>query len=192
MEERRGTLDSVVHEGKGLRLIYSVPTEGRKLFDIAKEHQLEGIIGKRAASRYTPGRRSDHWRKVKILNTQDCVILGRTPGQRGRSGSFGALLLGAYKEGSLAWIGQVGTGFTDRMLREVLGRLEEVEQDGPPIEDPELRKVRGARWTRPELVCEVEYLQMTAVGKLRAPSFKGLRPDKVPEDCVLERPARES
>jgi len=192
LEERRGTLDSVVHEGKGLRLIYSVPTEGRKLFDIAKEHQLEGIIGKRAASRYTPGRRSDDWRKVKILNTQDCVILGRTPGQRGRSGSFGALLLGAYKEGSLAWIGQVGTGFTDRMLREVLGRLEEVEQDGPPIEDPELRKVRGARWTRPELVCEVEYLQMTAVGKLRAPSFKGLRPDKVPEDCVLERPARES
>ncbi len=192
LEERRGTLDSVVHEGKGLRLIYSVPTEGRKLFDIAKEHQLEGIIGKRAASRYTPGRRSDDWRKVKILNTQDCVILGRTPGQRGRSGSFGALLLGAYKEGSLAWIGQVGTGFTDRMLREVLGRLEEVEQDGPPIEDPELRKVRGARWTRPELVCEVEYLQMTAVGKLRAPSFKGLRPDKVPEDCVLERPARGS
>jgi ATP-dependent DNA ligase len=58
------------------------------------------------------------------------------------------------------------------------------------VDDPALRKVKGARWTRPELVCEVEYLEMTRAGKLRAPSFKGLRPDKAPGDCVLERPAQ--
>ena len=74
------------------------------------------------------------------------------------------------------------------MLADLLAKLKELEQDDPPTDDPELRKVKGARWVRPDLVCEVEYLQMTAVGKLRAPSFKGLRPDKLPEDCILERP----
>jgi bifunctional non-homologous end joining protein LigD len=187
LKERRSRLEEVVHEGRGLRLIYSVPEKGIGFFQIAKDHGLEGIIAKRAASRYTPGRRSDDWRKIKILKRQDCVILGCTPGERGRAESFGALLLGAYVDGSLRWIGQVGTGFTDRMLREVLDRLGEVASDHPPIDDPELRKVKGARWARPQLVCEVEYLQMTAVGKLRAPSFKGLRPDKLPEDCILER-----
>ena len=67
-----------------------------------------------------------------------------------------------------------------------MARLHEYEIEEPPIDDPELRKVKGARWVRPDLVCVVEYLQMTAVGKLRAPSFKGLRPDKLPEDCILE------
>jgi bifunctional non-homologous end joining protein LigD len=188
LSERRARLTEIVHDGKGLRLIYSVPDDGVKFFEIAKDHGLEGIVGKRAASRYLPGRRSDDWRKIKILQTQDCVILGRTPGQRGRSSSFGALLLGAYEEGKLRWIGQVGTGFTDLMLADLLAKLKEREQDDPPADDPELRKVKGARWVRPELVCEVEYLQMTAIGKLRAPSFKGLRPDKLPEDCILERP----
>ena len=189
LRERREQLIEIVAEGRGLRLIYSVPDEGERFFEIAREHRLEGIIAKRADSRYLPGRRTDDWRKIKILKTQDCVILGCTPGQRSRGGSFGALLLGVYRDGNLIWIGQVGTGFTDRMLEEVLGKLAEVEIDRPPIDDRELAKVKGARWARPELVCEVEYLQMTAVGKLRAPSFKGLRPDKLPEDCILETAA---
>jgi bifunctional non-homologous end joining protein LigD len=190
LSERRERLQGVVHEGKGLRLIYSVPDEGVKFFEAAKEIGLEGVIAKRAKSRYLPGKRSDDWRKIKILTQQDCVILGWTRGQRGRSSSFGALLVGAYAGGKLTWIGQVGTGFTDRMLQDLMTRLKAAESDHPPTADPQLAKVKGARWVRPELVCVVEYLQMTAVGKLRAPSFKGLRPDKLPEDCILERPAR--
>jgi bifunctional non-homologous end joining protein LigD len=190
LSERRERLQGMVHEGKGLRLIYSVPDEGMKFFEAATEIGLEGIIAKRASSRYLPGKRSDDWRKIKILTQQDCVILGWTPGLRGRSSSFGALLVGAYVDGKLTWIGQVGTGFTDRMLKDLMRRLTEAESDDAPIPDPELARVKGARWVRPELVCVVEYLQMTAVGKLRAPSFKGLRPDKLPEDCILERPAR--
>jgi bifunctional non-homologous end joining protein LigD len=69
-----------------------------------------------------------------------------------------------------------------------MDRLRAAEVDRPPIDDPELAKVKGAKWVRPEIVCDVEYLQMTAIGKLRAPVFKGLRPDKLPEDCVLEVP----
>ena len=138
-----------------------------------------------------PGRRTDDWRKIKILKRQDCVVLGRTPGEKGRADSFGALLVGAYKDGKLLWIGQVGSGFTDQMLDILMKRLTELETDHPPIDSAELRKVKGAHWVRPELVCEVEYLQMTGVGKLRAPVFKGLRPDKLPEDCILEPPAGE-
>jgi ATP-dependent DNA ligase len=74
------------------------------------------------------------------------------------------------------------------VLRDLLKRLTALEQPEPPIGDPDLAAVKGSRWVRPELVCEVEYLEMTRVGKLRAPSFKGLRPDKAPADCVLEPP----
>jgi bifunctional non-homologous end joining protein LigD len=175
-------------EDQGLRLMYSVPDEGKAFYEAATKLGLEGVIGKRASSRYVPGRRSDDWRKIKILKRQDCVVLGWTPGLKGRSDAFGAMLVGAYRDDKLIWVGQVGSGFTDDMLKVVLDRLHELETDKPPIPDPELRKVKGARWVRPEIVCEVEYLQITAGGKLRAPTFKGLRPDKAPEDCTLEPP----
>jgi bifunctional non-homologous end joining protein LigD len=186
LTERRERLQGVVLEDNGIRLVYWAPDEGIRFYKAAKELGLEGVIAKRAASRYQPGKRSEDWRKIKILKIQDCVILGWTPGQRGRSEVFGALLVGAYVDGKLRWIGQVGTGFTDQMLHDLMARLKEVEADRPPIDDPELRKVKGARWVRPELVCAVEYLQMTGIGKLRAPSFKGIRTDKLPEDCILE------
>jgi bifunctional non-homologous end joining protein LigD len=188
LSERRQRLTEAVMEDQGLRLMYWVPDEGKAFHAAAIEHHLEGVIAKRAASRYMPGRRSDDWRKIKILKRQDCVVLGWTPGLKGRSDVFGALLVGAYKDGKLIWVGQVGSGFTDHMLTEVLERLKALQTDQPAIRNPELRKVKGARWTRPELVCEVEYLQMTGAGKLRAPTFKGLRPDKAPEDCILEPP----
>ncbi|HEX8100160.1 MAG TPA: non-homologous end-joining DNA ligase [Actinomycetota bacterium] len=186
LRERRDILTTRIHEGKGLRLMIVVPKEGRTFYDIAEQRGLEGIIAKRVESRYLPGKRSDEWRKVKILKTQDAVILGCTPGQGGRGQSFGALLLGAYRDGKLIWIGQVGTGFTDRTINDLLDRMKGITLDKAPIPDRELSKVKGARWVKPELVCEVEYLQMTGQGKLRAPSFKGLRPDKLPEDCILE------
>jgi len=186
LSERRAKLQEIVMQDKGLRLIYWLPDEGKKFHAAAVKLGLEGIIAKRAASHYQQGKRSDDWRKIKILKHQDCVVLGWTPGQRGRSGSFGALLVGAYRDGKLIWIGQVGTGFTDAMLKDLLARLRTIEADAPPIKDAALAKSPRAHWVRPELVCVVEYLQMTAVGKLRAPSFKGLRTDKLPEDCVLE------
>ena len=193
LTERRRLLEEVaVPGGKGLQLTLIVPGDGVSFYEAAKEHGFEGIVGKRASSRYLPGKRSPDWRKVKILNRQDCVILGWTPGQKGRSDVFGALLLGAYRKagGDLIWIGQVGTGFTDGMLHDMQTRLQELETPKPPIADPELKKVKGAHWVKPELVGVVEYLQMTSAGKLRAPSFKGLRTDKLPEDCILEKTAK--
>ena len=190
LSERRELLSQIAIEGKGLRLVFGVETNGTEFYEGAKRLGLEGVVAKRLSSRYVPGRRTPDWKKIKILNRQDCVVLGWTPGQGGRGASFGALLVGAYVDGDLRWIGQVGTGFTDRMLADMQERLNAIEADAPPIGDPEIAKVRGAHWVRPELVCEVEFLQITSAFKLRAPSFKGLRPDKLPEDAVLEPAAK--
>jgi len=193
LEERRELLELVVETDDRVQLVVHVPGEGRAFVEAAREQRLEGVVAKRLGSPYAPGRRTDAWRKIKLVSTQDCVILGYTPGQRGRSGSFGALLVGAYLDGELKWIGQVGTGFTDSMLATVLEKLKPLVQPDPPSDDPELAAVKGAVFVRPELVCEVEYLEITkSAHKMRAPSFKGLRPDKLPEDAVLEPPARAS
>jgi bifunctional non-homologous end joining protein LigD len=121
------------------------------------------------------------------MNTQDCVVLGWTPGKGGRAGSFGALLVGAIVDGELRWVGQVGSGFTDRMLSDLMAQLEPLVRSDPPIDDGSLAAVKGATFVEPELVCEVQFLEMTkSTGKMRAPSFRGMRPDVPPEECVLE------
>jgi bifunctional non-homologous end joining protein LigD len=161
--------------------------EGRTFFEAAKGLGLEGIVAKKLDSVYEPGRRSKHWRKIKAMRTLDAVVLGWTRGTGSRSDTFGALLVGAYDaDGVLRWLGQVGTGFTGRLLADLQVRLEAIEIDAPPVDDPDLRQDNGARWVRPELVVEVTYLEITSGGKLRAPSYKGLRPDKSPEDCRLD------
>ena len=187
LEERRRLLEEVVTQTGPMGFTLTVEGEGSKLFDAAAASGYEGVVGKRLGSPYAPGKRSKDWRKVKAVTRQDCVILGWTPGEGGRAESFGALLLGAYDDRVLRWIGQVGTGFTQAFLDALLPRLHELEVDDPAIDDAGLRRSsKGARWVRPELVCEVEYLQITKAGKLRAPSFKGLRMDKAPEDAILE------
>jgi bifunctional non-homologous end joining protein LigD len=190
LEERRRLLEGIVTETGPLHLSVIVDERGRSLFDGAKSLGFEGIVGKRKGTPYIPGRRSKDWRKIKAVNRQDCVILGWTPGTGSRTTTFGSLLVGAYRDGELIWIGQVGTGYTDGLLTDLLKRLADLERPTPPIADPELRAIKGARWVEPELVCDVEYLEITRTGKLRAPSFKGLRPDKSPADCLLEPPAR--
>ena len=187
LTERRALLEEVVVPGKGIDLTLVVPERGVALWESAKERGLEGVIAKRAAGRYQPGRRSPDWKKIKILTRDDFVVLGWTPGQGGRGSSFGALILGAYVDGSLRWVGQVGTGFTDRTLTDLMARLTALEVARPAVDDdPELARIPGARFVGPELVASVEYLEVTEGGrKLRAPSFKGLRDDVAPEDCLM-------
>ena len=186
LTERRRILRDVVTQAGPVAVTLSVEGEGRSFFEAAKALGIEGIVAKRLDSVYEPGSRSRAWRKIKATRTLDAVVLGTTPGAGSRSTSFGALLIGAHRAGELTWVGQVGGGFTGRVLTDLQQRLAALEADGPPIDDPELRKVKGAHWVRPELVVEVEYLEITPTGKLRAPQFKGLRPDKTPDDCLLE------
>jgi bifunctional non-homologous end joining protein LigD len=187
--ERRARLDEVLVETRDIRLSQVVEGAGRRFFEQVRELELEGIVAKRAASPYRPGTRSHDWRKIKALCLQDCVIVGWTPGKGGREATLGSLLLAVYDDGRLRYAGNVGTGFTHAFLAGLLERLQELQVPGPMFEGFEgTPRPRGARFVRPELVCEVEYLKWTQDDKLRAASFKGLRPDRPPTDARREHP----
>jgi bifunctional non-homologous end joining protein LigD len=187
--ERRARLNEVLVETRDIRLSQVVEGAGKRFFEQVRELELEGIVAKRAASPYRPGTRSPDWRKIKALCLQDCVIAGWTPGKGGRAATLGSLLLAVYDDGRLRYAGNVGTGFTHAFLADLLERLQELQVPKPMFEGFEgTPRPRGARFVRPELVCEVEYLKWTQDDKLRAASFKGLRPDKPPIDARRERP----
>ncbi|HEV8652673.1 MAG TPA: non-homologous end-joining DNA ligase [Actinomycetes bacterium] len=184
LSERRARLAEVFVETRRMRLSQVVEEAGVAFFGEIEKLGLEGVVGKRMASPYRPGQRSPDWRKVKAVHRQDCVIVGWTPGKGMRSATLGALLLAVWDGGRLRYAGNVGTGFGQAFLAELLAELRERETTERPV-DPDPR-VRGARWVRPELVCEVEYQGWTKEGRLRFASFKGIRTDKLPEDCRPE------
>ncbi len=187
LTERREVLREIVTEDGPVGITLSVEGDGMSFFSAAKELGLEGIVAKKLDSTYEPGKRSRHWRKIKAMKILDAVVLGWTPGGGSRSDTFGALLLGAYEGYELRWIGLVGGGFSGKLLADIQAQLDAIEVPNPPVDDPELAAVRGAHWVKPELVAEVTYLEMTRSGRLRAPSFRAMRPDKHTEDCLIEQ-----
>jgi bifunctional non-homologous end joining protein LigD len=168
-----------------LRFSDHVEGRGRSFRDLACERGLEGVIAKRADAPYRPDRTPD-WLKIKCVGSQELVIGGYTPPQGGRS-HFGSLLLGFHDDGRLVYAGKVGTGFDARTLADVHARLRKLERPRPPFADPP--RERGARWVEPRLVAQVEFTEWTSDGKLRHPSFKGLREDKAAREVVRETPA---
>ncbi|WP_128375699.1 non-homologous end-joining DNA ligase [Streptomyces cavernae] len=159
---------------------------GAELLAEACAHGWEGLIAKRAESRYLP-RRSPDWLKLKCSQGQEFVIGGFTQ-PAGTRVAFGALLLGYYEEGRLRYAGKVGTGFGRRTLLALGERLAELRVPTSPFDTriPE----RTARWVEPRLVAQVAFTEWTRDGKLRAPRFLGLREDKTATDITRERPAR--
>jgi bifunctional non-homologous end joining protein LigD len=149
---------------------------------------LEGVVAKRRDSAYLPGRRSTDWLKVKNIRTQEVVIGGWKPGEGRRSGGIGSLLLGVPDEdGRLVYAGHVGTGFTVRMLEDLATMLRPLERKTPPFADEVPRMyAKDARWVTPRYVGEVAFTEWTRDGRLRQPSWRGLRPDKEPADVVRE------
>ncbi|MGZ4643839.1 MAG: non-homologous end-joining DNA ligase [Blastococcus sp.] len=150
------------------------------------ENGLEGIVAKRLAAPYRPGVRSPDWRKVKNFRSQAVVVGGWRPGQGRRAGGIGSLLFGVPDdEGRLVYAGHVGTGFTDRDLADLKRSL--TSRPTCPFDGTLPREVtRDAHWVEPDLVCEVAYAVWTADGRLRHPSWRGVRDDLEPDDVVVE------
>src|SRR5439155_20104915 len=159
---------------------------GAAMLEASRRQGLEGVMAKRLESTYEPGRRSRAWLKVKIHRRQEFVIGGWTWGEGRREGHLGALLLGYYDDGGLHYAGNVGTGFTDRMLRDIGQLLEPLRRETSPFVD--LPRLKNTVFVEPELVGEVEFSEGTRDGTLRHPSFKGLREDKDPHLVVREEP----
>jgi bifunctional non-homologous end joining protein LigD len=164
-----------------------VNEEGSSVLAISREHGMEGVVAKRRDSVYSPGKRTGAWIKVKNFHTQEAIIGGWTKGNGALAGSLGALLLGIPGENGLSYIGKVGTGFTDAMRRELVAALSKRGTTSSPFTGRlERDAATGAQFVRPELVGEVRYGEWTRDGHLRHPSWRGLRPDKNPEDVTRE------
>jgi bifunctional non-homologous end joining protein LigD len=194
VEERKEMLQELVVPSGLVQVSPVMEAEGCAVFDAARAQNLEGTVGKKRGSLYHPGKRSKEWLKIKTIFDADIVIGGWTKGEGGRSGTIGALLAGAYDaEGKLRYIGSVGTGFSDRSLEMLLAKLRKAESpDCPFVDNPSGNRnmfgkvVKDPHWTKPTLVAAVEFRELTSAGRLRAPSFKGLRDDKAPDDCLFE------
>lgn len=180
--ERKALLRDAIRWRDPLRYGEHVPGAGEELFERACASGWEGIIAKRATSRYTSGRSTD-WLKFKCIREQEMVVGGFTDPTGGRAG-LGALLVGYYDNGQLRYGGKVGTGFTSAVLRELRTTLEGIEVTSSPFLDPP--RERGAHWVSPNLVVSVTFGEWTDAGRLRHPSYRGLRTDKAPRDVVRE------
>ena len=165
--------------------------DGQALFKAAQEQHFEGIVAKKRDSRYFPGKRTREWLKIKTHGRQEFVIAGYTRGQGRRSGRFGSLILGYRQGDELVYAGNVGTGFSDDEIDRLLAKLEPLERKEPSFREvPKMPKVRkdAVVWVEPKLVAEIEFVEWTHDGRLRAPSYQGLRDDKEAEDVRREEP----
>ncbi|MFC4002518.1 non-homologous end-joining DNA ligase [Prauserella oleivorans] len=182
-EDRRALLEELNVSGPRWNLSPSFRGEGAAVVEAAAEQQLEGVIAKRAGSPYSPGDRSGDWVKITELKALEVVIGGWRPGEGRRSDTFGSLLLGLPGEDGLRYIGQVGTGFTEDMLHDIVARLRKLERKTSPFGTEVPRdRAKGAHWVRPSLVGEVVFKDWTEDGRLRAPAWRGLRTDRDPEE----------
>lgn len=191
---RRELLDALDLNGTAWRTPVYHRGHGAALLAATREQGLEGIVAKQLSSTYEPGRRGGAWRKLRNRLRQELVIGGWLEGEGSRSNRIGALLVGDREQpgAPLRYAGRVGSGLTEAMLDDLLTRLRARARDSSPFAPPAstpraARPPRGARWTEPELVAEVEYSERTSEGLLRQPVFKGLRDDKPPEQVVRER-----
>jgi len=175
--ERRSRLERL-----GLRPPFSlsnvVAGDPAALWSFVEDRGIEGIMAKRRDSPYRPGERSSEWRKITRFRQVRAVVGGFLPGERGRSDTFGSLLLGLWEPKGLRWIGAVGTGFNERQLGAIRSALDEMRIEHAPFADTAAIPA-GAVWVNPILVALVQYKEYTSAGRLRGPSFKGFTDDDV-------------
>ncbi|GAA3199070.1 non-homologous end-joining DNA ligase [Actinocorallia longicatena] len=189
--ERRELLEELDIAAGPVEVPPYLPAEDREqvmeLLTYTREESLEGLVAKRLDSRYAPGKRVSSWRKIKNVRTQEVVIVGWRPGQGRRLGSVGSLLCGFYDGDALVFAGHVGTGFSDALLDELSALLEPLARPGTPCAGEIPREVaKDARWVEPLLVGEVAFAEWTAEGRLRHPSWRGLRSDQDPLEVTRE------
>lgn len=187
---RRARLEALLAPRPGplLRLSEQAAGSGEALYAQALARGWEGLIAKRAASKYRSGKRSTDWRKLKIIQEQEFVVAGWTEPRSSRT-HFGALLLGVYEDNRLVYAGHTGTGFDERTLTQLMARMAPLEMRECPFAVKPKSNERP-HWVRPELVAQIKFTEWTADHHLRHPVFVGLRDDKRARDVVREPTTR--
>lgn len=185
--ERRAILEDLAVNGPSWATPPAYVGEGDVTVAAARQRRLEGVVAKRLDSVYVPGQRSRHWTKIKQQARHEFIVGGWTAGQGRRSGSIGSLALGVpTTAGGLRYVGNVGTGFTDRELRRLERVLAPLRTEVSPFTENNGYLKKGTVFVEPRLVTDVEYSERTNEGLLRHPSYKGERIDKTPEDVKTE------
>ena len=180
LSERRRLLKDIVRPGAHVRVSEVFSGSGASVLNAAREHGLEGLLAKNADSKYEAGR-SRRWVKVKFVTQAEFVICGFTTGQRK---PFSSLVLGYHDKKVLRWAGNVGSGFTEKLLSDIDQLLQPLTtKKTAMVADQEIPSVT---WVKPQLVCSVKYSGWGSDNHLRAPVFLGLRPDLEPDECVRE------
>jgi bifunctional non-homologous end joining protein LigD len=181
-----------------LRVSKVFHANGIEFFQAAEKMELEGIIAKKKSSTYTPDNRSKQWLKVKVHKRQEVVIGGFTKNDD-TSKQFSSLLLGVFEGGAFQYVGKVGTGFSDKVQKEMMEQFRPLITDKSPFTTiPDVNKASRFRpnppkakatWLKPELVCEVAFSEVTSDGVFRHPSFQGMRIDKQATSVSREQEA---
>ena len=176
--ERREVLESLGLAGPSWATTPSLRGAGTELLETVRQRQMEGVVCKRLDSIYAPGARSKSWLKVKLQQSDEFVVGGWQPGEGRRTERIGSLLLGVPdSHGGLDYVGNVGTGFTEKELDRLAARLGPIVRETSPFTGGGVPR-RTSVFVEPELVVEVEFTERTDEGILRHPSYKGVRIDK--------------
>ena len=169
--------------------------DGAALLEAARAQNLEGVMAKQSTSKYCEGKRTRYWLKVKTHGRQEFVVVGYTRGEGRRADTFGSLVLAVSEGGDLRYVGNVGTGFDTAEIERLLKLLRPLERkDSPFAVVPKMPRVRKSDvvWVEPKLVAEIEFSEWTHDGRVRQPSYKGLRDDKQAAEVRREQPAATS
>jgi bifunctional non-homologous end joining protein LigD len=183
--ERKKRLRAILPRHKLIAFSRHRNTFGTKFFEEAGRRGLEGIMAKRAESRYVSGRRTADWLKIKTSKRQEVVITGFTAPRRTRP-FFGALVLAVREKKGWRYIGHVGTGFSHKTLQELHGKLVKLKSARSPF-PAKVKDEAVTTWVKPSLVAEVKFTEWTSSGEMRHPVYLGLRIDKQAEDVLRER-----
>ena len=184
--ERKRILRNSVKDGSNVVVSDFVEGRGEDYFKVVSQKGLEGVVAKRKSSLYEQGQRTGSWLKIKNLRTCDCAVFGYTKGEGSRASTFGSLVCGLYNQDHRpVWVANVGTGFDQALLENLLEKLKKTVVCDEPFE---CEPYRGrVKWVEPTLVCEVVYMALTPDLKLRHPRLKRLREDKTPSECTIDQ-----
>lgn len=202
LTERKALLQQILPEGDNIQISSDFETSGIEMLEAAKKMGLEGIMAKRKSSTYQSKNRTKDWLKIKANKRQEVVIGGFTKNEDTKK-LFSSILVGVYEKKKLIYTGKVGTGFNDKMQREMMEQFKPLITDKIPFsQEPDVNKPSRFRhnpphatvtWLKPELIGEVAYAEITSDKVMRHPSFQGMREDKKAESVELEKekPAEE-
>jgi bifunctional non-homologous end joining protein LigD len=186
--ERKAILKKLLPESPVIMYCDHVEDYGKAFFAEVKKIGLEGIIAKKKLSTYQIGKRTSDWLKVKNVQGQEAIIVGYTE-PKGSRNYFGSLVLAVKKKGKLVPIGNVGTGFTERSLKELHQKLKPLQRKTSPL-GAAVKDASDVTWVEPTLVCNIRFTEITKDGSVRHPVFEGLRVDKIAAEVVLEKPKK--